>query len=87
MLGPSSPPYQSVGVGMLKDSTLMGVFPSTYHSTEVAIVNMISTTNHNPRGKEVVEPSSLSPYKALYDAVQFASDVDSDDINLVDLDP
>ena len=29
ILGQSPPPYQSIGVGMLKDSTLMGVFPST----------------------------------------------------------
>ena len=28
MLGQSPPPYQSIGVGMLKYSTLMGVFPS-----------------------------------------------------------
>ena len=28
MLGKSPPPYQSVGVGILKDSSLMGVFPS-----------------------------------------------------------
>ena len=28
MLGQSPPPYQSVGVGLLKYSSLMGVFPS-----------------------------------------------------------
>ena len=33
MLGKSPSPYQLVGVGMLKDSTLMGVFPSTPPST------------------------------------------------------
>ena len=27
MLGQSPPPYQSIGVGMLKDSSLMGFFP------------------------------------------------------------
>ena len=26
MLGQSPPPYQSIGVGMLKDSSLMGIF-------------------------------------------------------------
>ena len=33
MLGQSPPPYWSTGVGMLKDSTLMGVFPSAPPST------------------------------------------------------
>ena len=70
MLGQSPPPYQSVGVGMLKDSTLMGVFPSTPPSTEVATLNMISTTGYNPRCKKIIESSSLGPYKALYYVVQ-----------------
>ena len=52
-----------------KDLTLMGVFPSTPPSTEVETVNMISMTNHNPRGKEVVDSSSLFPYEALYDVI------------------
>ena len=68
---------------MLKDSTLIGVFPSTPHSMKVATVNMISTTGHSPRGKEVVESSSLGPYKALYDVVQSASNVHRDDLHLV----
>ena len=34
MLGQSPPPYQSIGVGVLKDSSLMGVFPSTPPSTD-----------------------------------------------------
>ena len=51
MLGQSPPPYKLVGVGMLKDLTIMGVFPSHPRSTEVATVNMISTTGHSPRGK------------------------------------
>ena len=41
MLGQSPPPNQQIGVGMLKDSTLMGLFPSTPPTTEVATVNMI----------------------------------------------
>ena len=51
MLWKSSPPYQSIRVGMLKDSTLMGVFPSAPPSTEVAIVNMISTIGYSTKGK------------------------------------
>ena len=87
MQGQSPPPYQSIGVGMLKDSTLMGVFPSTPPSTEVETMNMISTAGHSPRGKEVVESSSLGPYEALYDVVQSASDVHYDDLHLVASDP
>ena len=75
MLGQSPPPYQSIGVGMLKESTLMGVFPSATPSTEVAIVNMISTTGYSPKGKQIVESSSLGPYEVLYDVVQSASNV------------
>ena len=33
MLGQSPPPYQSIGIGMLKDSTFMGVFPLAPPST------------------------------------------------------
>ena len=51
MLGQSPPPYQSIGVGMLKDSTLMGVFPSALPSMEVVTMNMISTTSYSTKGK------------------------------------
>ena len=51
MLGQSPPPYQSIGVGMLKDSTVMGVFPSTPPRTKVAIVNMICMIGYSPKGK------------------------------------
>ena len=74
MLGQSPPPYQSIRVGMLKDSTLLGVFPSTPPSTKVATMNMISMTDYSTKGKEVVESSSLGPYEALYDVVQFSSE-------------
>ena len=72
---------------MLKDSTLMGVFPSTPPSMELVTMNIISTTDHSPRGKEVVESSSLSPYEAMYELVQFTSDVHYDDLHLVASDP
>ena len=69
MLGQSPPPYQYIGVGMLKDSTLMGVFPSAPPSIEVAIVNMISRTGYITKGKKIVESSSLGPHEAMYDAI------------------
>ena len=48
---------------------------------------MISMTSYSPKVKEVVESSSLGPYEALYDAVQYASDVHFDDLHLVASDP
>ena len=83
MLGKSPPPYQSFVVGMLKYLTLMGIFPSTPPSTEVETMNMISTTDHSSKGKEVVETYSLGPYEALYDVVQSTSNIHSDDLHLV----
>ena len=65
----------------------MGVFPLASPSTDVENVNMISTTVHNHRSKDIVESTSLGPYEALYDVIQFASDVHSKDIHLVDSDP
>ena len=51
ILGQSPPPYQLIGVGMLKDSTLMGVFPLAPPSTKVATMNMISTTCYSAKEK------------------------------------
>ena len=63
MLGQYPPPYQSIGSGMLKDSTLMGVFPSPPPSIEVVTINMISTTSYSTKGKEIVKSSSLGPHE------------------------
>ena len=48
---------------------------------------MISTTDQIPRGKDIVESSSLSPYEALYDVVQSSFNVHYDDLHLVALNP
>ena len=87
MIGQSPPPYQSIGEGMLKGSTLMGVFPSTPPSTKVATVNMIFTTGYSSKDKEIVESSSLGPYEVIYDVVQPASNVQLDDLHLIASDP
>ena len=42
ILGQSPPPYHSIRVGMLKDSSLMGIFPSNPPNIEMATANMIS---------------------------------------------
>ena len=48
MLSQSPPPYQSIGVGMLKDSSLMGIFPSTPPSTDTMTVHMITSFDIEP---------------------------------------
>ena len=87
MLGQSPPPYQSIGVGMLKDSSLMGIFPSTPPSTDTATVHMIASFDIEPQGTNVVESTSLSPHEAMYDTIQTYSDDHTDEIHLVASDP
>ena len=65
----------------------MGVFPSPPPSTKVVTVNMISMIGYSPKGKEVVDSSSLGPYEALYDVVQFSLNDHYDDLHLVASDP
>ena len=60
MLGQSPPPYQSIGVGMPRDSSLMGIFPSNPPNTETTTVNMISSFDYDPKGKQIVESTPLS---------------------------
>ena len=72
---------------MLKDSTLMGMFSSTPSSIETTTVNMIYLFNYDPKGKNVVEKSCLSPHEAFYDAMQSISDVPIYDLHLVASDP
>ena len=64
----------------------MGMFPSP-PSMEVVTMNMISMIFYSPKGKEVVDSSSLGPYEALYDVVQSVFDVHSDDLHLVASNP
>ena len=87
MLGQSPPPYQSIGVGVLKDSALMGVFPSTPSSTKTITINMISSFGYDPKGKQVVESSSCSLHDVVYDAIQSIFDTHVDDLHLVASDP
>ena len=75
MLGQSPPPYQSIGVGMLKNSSLMGIFPSTPPSTDITTVHMITSFDYEHKGKHVVESTSLSPHEAMYDTIQTFFDV------------
>ena len=47
----------------------MGVFPSTPASTDSMSVHMISSFDYEPKGKHVVESTSLGPHEAMYDAI------------------
>ena len=65
MLGQCPPPYQSIGVGMLKDSSLMGIFPSTPPSLDTMTVHMITSFDYEPKGKNVVGSCLFSPHEAM----------------------
>ena len=83
MLGQSPPPYQLIGVGMLKDSSLMGIFPSTPPSMDTVTVQMIASFDYEPKGKHVVDSTSLTPHEAIYDTIQTFFDDHTDDLHLV----
>ena len=65
----------------------MGVFPSTPPNVETTIVNMISSCGYDPKGKKVVELTSLSPHEAMYNVVQTLYYNHTDDLHLMALDP
>jgi hypothetical protein len=80
------PSYENIGVGLLKDSSLMGTFPippPDVPRSSVASINMISTSIHElPVSHDpwiVPDPGyhrrydnemSLSPVKSAYQAIQ-----------------
>ena len=70
----------------MKDSSLTGVFPSTVSplSTSIATMNKISCSiGGTSKGKEIVETPSVGTHKALYNAIQYASDAYVNDQHLV----
>ena len=68
---------------MLKESTLMGLFPLAPSSIEMMIVNMISSFGYDPKGKQVVDSSSHSLHEEIYDAIQSIFDEYIDDLYLM----
>ena len=83
MLGQSPPPYQSIGVGRLKDSSLMGIFPSTPPKTDIVRVNMIASFDCEPKGKQIIESTSLSLHEEMYNIIQNLSNDHTDELHLV----
>ena len=47
----------------------MGIFPSTPPSTDAASVHMITSFDYEPKGKHVVDSTSLSPHEAMYETI------------------
>ena len=87
ILGQYHPPYQSIGVGMLKDSSLMGIFPSTPPNTDTVTIHMITSFDFEPKGKQFIESTSLSSHEAMYDTIQTLFDDHTDDLHLVASNP
>ena len=87
MLGQSPPPYQSIAVGMLKHSSLIGIFLSNPPNTEMTRVNMISSFDYDPKGKQIIESTSLSPHEEMYNIIQTLFDDHTDELHLVASDP
>ena len=87
MLGQSPPPYQSITVGMLKDSSLMGIFLSSPPKIDTTTVNMISSFEYDPKGKQIVDSTSLSSHEEMYNVIQILSDNHIDELHLVASDP
>ena len=65
----------------------MGIFPSTPPSTDTATVDMITSFDYDPKGKQVVESTSLSPHEAMYDTIQTFFDDHTNDLHLVASNP
>ena len=95
--------YESVGVGVLKDSSLMGNFPSTPHNPpqQIYTIHMISITT--PKSFELYDPwvvpnqskidllddtMPLNHDESIYDAIQASYYISTcNDKHLVALDP
>ena len=65
----------------------MGIFPSTPHSTDTTTVHMITSFDYEPKGKQVVESTSLSLHEEMYNIIQTLSDDHTDELHLVASDP
>ena len=65
----------------------MRIFLSSPPDTDTMTVNMISSFDYDPKGKQIVESTSLSPHEAMYNVIQTLSDDHTNDLHLVALDP
>ena len=65
----------------------MGIFPSNPPNTNTMMVNMISSFDYDPKGKQIFESTSLSPHEAMYSIIQTLFDDHTNDLHLVASDP
>ena len=65
----------------------MGIFPSTPPNTDTATVNMIASSNCEPKGKQIVDSTSLSLHEEMYNIIQTLYDDHTDELHLVASDP
>jgi hypothetical protein len=92
-LGDHKITYESIGVGLLKYSSLMGTFPTPLPPTthHISTINMISTTAYQSLESsdpwvvpsplefdEIGDAMPLSPIEASYTAIQFSSPSSND---------
>ena len=81
----NTPPYKDIGVGLIKDSSLMGVFPSSDlpPTSQTVSINVISTS-HVDKGKAIADESrSFFPFEEIYNAFQATNDPTINDYLLV----
>jgi hypothetical protein len=87
-LGDHKITYENIGVGLLKDSSLMGTFPTPLPPTthHIAIIDMISTTTYQSLGSSdpwivphplefdaLGDTMPLNPAETSYVSIQYAS--------------
>ena len=81
----NTPQYKDIGVGLIKYSSLMGVFPSFDRppASQTASINMISTS-YMDKGKSIADESTcLTHFQEVYNAIQSTSDPTINDHLLV----
>ena len=61
----------------------MWIFPSTPPSMDTTTIHMIASFDYEPKGKNVVDSTSLSPHEAMYDTIQTFSNAHTNDLHLV----
>ena len=54
---------------MLKDSSLMGIFPSNPPNIDTAMVNMIYSFDYDRKGKQIVGSTSFILHEAMYNVI------------------
>ena len=58
----------------------MGIFPSTLPNIDTMMVNMIVSFDYDPKGKQIVDSTSLSMHEEMYKVIPTLSDDHTDDL-------